>query len=86
VQDSEGEFNKASENVIDPVTPPLEVLSATLSGDITQRVTADFFPHRDCNVSDFAGSWMDVAEFEMAASSVNRLVSHFDKRVHEFPR
>jgi hypothetical protein len=29
---------------------------------------------------------MDVPEFEMAASSVNWLVSHFSKRVHEFPR
>ena len=86
MQDSEGEFNKASENVIDPVTPPLEVLSATLVGDVPERIAADFVAHRDCDVSDFAGLWMDVPEFEMAASSVNWLVSHFSKRVHEFPR
>jgi hypothetical protein len=35
--------NTTSEKVIDPVTPPLEVLSATLIGDVSKCVTTDFF-------------------------------------------
>jgi hypothetical protein len=64
----------------------LEVVRTTLGGDIPECVAADFFAHRDGDVSDFTGFGMDVPEFEVTASSGNWLVSHFGECIHEFPR
>jgi len=49
-----------SENLVDPITPPPELISPTLLGDIAERVATDFLAHRDSYVSDVARLRMDV--------------------------
>jgi hypothetical protein len=83
-KETEDECSTASEDVVDPVTPSLEVVGPALGGDVSERVTANFFAHRDRDVSDFLGLWMDLPEFEVTTGSVNWLVSHFCERVYEF--
>jgi hypothetical protein len=77
VPDTEDGCTTPSEKVIDPVTPPLDVGSATLIGDGSECLTTDFVAHRARDSPDVAGLWMDVLGFEMAASSGNCLVSQF---------
>lgn len=78
--------NSVSENIINPVTPSLEILSTTLIGDGPECVTADFFAHRDGDSPDVTGLWVNVSKFEMTLGSVNWLIAHFSEGGHEFPR
>jgi putative N-acetylmannosamine-6-phosphate epimerase len=82
VQDIEAECSTASENVVNPVTPALEVIGTTLVGDAAERATADFPAHRNRDVSDISGLWMDVSEFKVTASSIDWPVSHLCEGVH----
>jgi hypothetical protein len=58
VPDTEEGCTTPAEKVIDPVTPPLDVGSATLIGDGSECLTTDCVARRVRDSPDVAGLWM----------------------------
>ena len=81
VLNTESGHSITSEYLVDPITPPPELISTTLLGDVTECVATDFLAHRDSYVSDVTRLRMDVPWFEVTTRSIDRLISHLRERL-----
>jgi len=75
---------EAGQKVVDPVAPRLEIVRATLAGNIAECIAADLFAHRNRHISNLVGLRMHISKFEMAAGPVDRLVPQLCECCNEF--